>query len=64
MTRQENNIEILEILLDYVKTHPDQRFGQILVNVGIVSGPNDVFYLESEEILDILSGVSSIKQGE
>jgi hypothetical protein len=44
MTRQEANIKILGILAEYVMANPDQRFGQILRNVGAIidfPGPKD-----------------------
>lgn len=34
--RQKANLEILAHLLEYVEENPDQRFGQILRNIGVV----------------------------
>ena len=34
--RQEANFHILAILLNYVEKNPDQRFGQVLRNTGVV----------------------------
>ena len=34
--RQQANIEILQMLGDAVMKYPDLRFGQILVNLGII----------------------------
>ena len=34
MTRLEANREILGVLADFLEKHPDQRFGQALINVG------------------------------
>lgn len=34
--RQSTNLQILARLLKYVEEHPNQRFGQILLNTGVV----------------------------
>ena len=36
MTRKEANMEIVRLLVNYINDNPDQRFGQILRNVGVV----------------------------
>ncbi len=36
MTRQEANKEIIKLISKYADAHPDQRFGQILLNMGLV----------------------------
>jgi hypothetical protein len=36
MTREEANIKIVEILKELVHAYPDQRFGQLLLNLGVV----------------------------
>ena len=36
MQRQEYNLEILRLVKKYVKDHPEQRLGQILLNVNIL----------------------------
>ena len=61
MTRHEANKEILAKLFEYVEKAPDQRFGQILRNLGVVREhyldgipafwAND-FYIESEDTLN------------
>lgn len=57
-----SNIELIEILTEYVNMYPDMRFGQILQNFGFIK-PNrpanpermidwqNEFYVESDEIL-------------
>lgn len=35
--RKQVNLQIVEALRDYVNKHPEQRFGQILRNIGIVA---------------------------
>lgn len=37
MSRQEANIEIVNLILDAVSQFPDQRFGQILYNIGVAT---------------------------
>jgi hypothetical protein len=51
MTRLEANMLILNKLTAYCLAHPDQRFGQILVNVGVVPRPNPLFQVESVDTL-------------
>lgn len=51
MTRLEANRELLKLISEYIKKNPDIRFGQALVNVGLIERPNDIFYIESEEHL-------------
>jgi hypothetical protein len=45
------NEEIVNNLVDLVKKMPHQRFMQLLVNVGILEGPNDRYYEKSGETL-------------
>ena len=56
--RQEANVEILQMIGDAVMKYPDLRFGQILVNIGVVQiirdpasfdiiGAKDPFHEES-----------------
>lgn len=40
MSRQTNNLEILEILKKVVEANPDLRFGQILVNTEVIQLTN------------------------
>lgn len=35
-TRTEANLELLNLLGDYIMNHPTQRFGQILRNLGVI----------------------------
>lgn len=63
MNRQKANLAILERLYEYIVQNPDQRFGQILRNTGIVLdtrakfGDNveniwvNGFYEESDSVL-------------
>ena len=37
MTRQEANLEILRRIQEYAEKHPDQRLGQILRNLNIIT---------------------------
>lgn len=39
--RQEANVEILQMLGEAVMKYPDLRFGQILVNLGIIQYQRD-----------------------
>jgi hypothetical protein len=41
MSRQKDNLEILNRLREYVATSPDERFGQILRNIGIINDYRD-----------------------
>ncbi len=57
--RQRANLEILRIMTELVQKHPDIRFGQWLVILGIVETYGDMtakdpFYLESSESLKSL----------
>ena len=45
------NQEILAILTEAAAKMPHQRFMQLLVNAGILEGPNDRFYEKSAETL-------------
>ena len=38
--RQQSNVEILQIIGEVVMKYPDLRFGQILVNLGIIEYEN------------------------
>lgn len=63
MTRLEANLKILDILKEYAKSAPDQRFHQILQNIGLEDGPcddcHDRFFEESTETLTKLKSLSS-----
>lgn len=54
-TRQSYNEEILNILDRAIYEHPDWRFGQILVNYGVVEPGTDPFFDESERTLKDMS---------
>jgi hypothetical protein len=45
------NEQIINNLADLIKKMPYQRFMQLLVNVGILEGPNDRYYEKSAETL-------------
>lgn len=54
--RQEANRELIELLLNAVEAEPDQRFGQLLVNLGVLvpaeaGGVQDPYNDESTVIL-------------
>ena len=52
MSRLNDNVEVLNILVDYLKQNPDIRFFQALYNVGIMDSKNvDRFYEEPSETL-------------
>ena len=62
MTRLEANLKILDIVSSYVKANPDQRFCQVLCNLGlpyigttVVDGSVqhvDKYYEESDKTLE------------
>jgi hypothetical protein len=57
MTRQEANKAIIEILLKWIDKYPEMRFGQLLINLGILQqvydvGPNSQPILGSQHIHD------------
>lgn len=59
--RADSNTVLLSKLEDYLKQHSDQRFGQALVNLGIIQilpdgSPVDPFY---EEPIDTLNRVNN-----
>ena len=63
MTRQEINLQILDILLQDVLRYPAERFSQILYNTAAVQRglPNawrDEFYLESKALLERMKGAN------
>ena len=49
--RLEVNKEILMILESYLEKYPDMRFGQALLNLGVMDLDSDEFYTESEVTL-------------
>ena len=51
MKIQEVNVLIAGHLMELVSKMPEQRFMQLLVNVGILEGPNDRYYEKSEDTL-------------
>jgi hypothetical protein len=58
MTRKEANVEIVRLLLNYINMNPEQRFGQVLMNLKIVQRDNksgklvNNFYEEPEKTLE------------
>lgn len=52
-TRQEANIEIMDVLMQWINAAPDMRFAQILINAGITH-ENDMikYYEESTKTLE------------
>ena len=62
MTKLETNLKILDIVANYIKANPDQRFCQVLCNLGlpyisttVVNGSVqhvDKFYEESDKTLE------------
>ena len=65
MTRLESNLKILDIISNYIKTNPDQRFCQVLCNlglpfIGIITKDGliqhvDKFFEESDKTLEIVN---------
>lgn len=65
-SRQDMNLQILNILKDYIYQYPDQRFGQILRNIGIVKTEisnktsntyfTNIFYEEPKQTLKRMVG--------
>ena len=62
MTKLEANLKILDVIASYIKANPDQRFCQVLCNLGlpyisttVVNGSVqhvDKFYEESDKTLE------------
>ena len=50
MNRLEANREILKKLSEYIETHPDMRFGQVLINTKAVSKIRFVLLGEGDKI--------------
>ena len=61
--RQEFNYKLLDLIAEYINEHPDIRFGQALVNIGIIQYDEyddkketcstiDPFYEESVNMYD------------
>ena len=63
MTRQKANHAIMAQLKAYLDTFPDMRFGQALMNLGIITQDqgglvNDPFYTESEKTFqDVIKAI-------
>ena len=65
MSRLNDNIEVLNILVDYLKYNPDIRFFQALYNVGIMDSKNvDRFYEEPSETLSRMKKTEFVKNHE
>lgn len=58
MTRLEANRKIIEKLAELVEEFPEQRFGQILINHGIIDTGEDLFYQTSDETLEKLQNAN------
>lgn len=55
MTRNPDRIdELLNELEEYWDENPDLRLGQIVSNISQKKGYNDSFYIEDEEVLEVL----------
>lgn len=54
MTRQEANLQILEILKVVIQSYPDSRFIQLLWNYDLIERDVDKFYEESTRTLENL----------
>ena len=62
MSRLNDNVEVLNILVDYLKQNPDIRFFQALYNVGIMDSKNvDRFYEEPSETLSRMKKTEFVK---
>lgn len=65
MSRLSDNIEVLKILVDYMKQNPDIRFFQALYNLEIMSAKNiDRFYEEPSETLTRMRKTDFVKNYE
>jgi hypothetical protein len=53
-TNSDSNAAILEHLRQFLDANPSQRFGQALVNLGIVKPFEDCFYTSNEQVLQVL----------
>ena len=56
-SRQNSNLEIVNLLIDYLIKNPNQRFGQALMNLNVLprqenSELADPFYEEPEKTLE------------
>lgn len=49
--RREANQRILNLLDGYLQSNPDIRFGQALINLGIVHSDAALFYIEPQDTL-------------
>jgi hypothetical protein len=60
MTRKEANMDIIRLLVNYINSNPDQRFGQILISLNVSqerdfenSSFNAInFYEEPQEMIE------------
>lgn len=62
--RQEYNRRILRMISDKVEKHPYLRFGQILVNCGVIEDGKDPFYDEPWEIYHRMKRYASKEETE
>lgn len=68
MTRKEANMEIVRLIVNYINMYPDQRFGQILMNLDIIKNQGPYETMESakkfyEEPTDTLERVKNTLRG-
>ena len=49
--RTRANVEIINILFAFLIENPDQRFGQALINLGIIQKDVDLYGIESKSVL-------------
>lgn len=52
MSRLDTNLQILELLREYLITHPGQRFEQALVNLGIIRFQRPLWANETPKVID------------
>lgn len=52
MNRQEYNFKLLDAIRSLIKDYPEQRFGQLLTNCGIVRRHVDPFFEESQAMFE------------
>ena len=65
MSRLNDNIEVLNIIVDYMKQNPDIRFFQALYNLSIMDSKNiDRFYEEPSETLTRMRKTDFVKNHE
>ena len=62
--RDEKRIEkILDSIGRIWKRNPDQRFGQLLINLGVIKDSSQSWSREDNELEDFLNGIENRNKG-